>query len=130
MLGLPRGFWCAGPGDLACVSQVTQKPSGGARVTRSEFSEDPGWTGLTGALHRSDRCRLGTTRSVFPLRIRGLRVAALFLGSVAGQLLRDLDKACARPSEVILGYRPSSLKKNFYQLPFTPPSLVTNSVLQ
>ena len=56
--GSTSGFGCAGPGDPACESRVTRKPSGGARVIRMEFSEDPGWTGLTGALHRSDRCRL------------------------------------------------------------------------
>ena len=78
MPDLARWFGCAGSGDPACVSRVTRKPSGGARVTRSEFPEDPGWTGLTG---------VGWVQPevFFPLRIRVLRVAALFLGSVAGQ---------------------------------------------
>jgi hypothetical protein len=55
----------------------------------------------------------------------------LFLGLVGPLWLRDLGKLVWESLVVNLGHRPSSsFGKNFYRLPFTPPSLVAQSVLQ
>jgi hypothetical protein len=89
----------------------------------------PAGTDLTGGAHRSDRCWLVDSRFCVPLRprIRRLCVSSWVQWHSSGYVgLANLGSE----SEMCVGSRVHlvgvsiSFEKNFYRLPFAPPSLV------
>jgi hypothetical protein len=92
-----------------------------------------GVTGLTGAGHRSDRCSTGSKPCKFPLCVlvsfgsEGClsvpRISSTPVATWSWQTWVVESKTCVG-SRVHLVGASISFEKNFYRLPFTPPSLV------
>jgi hypothetical protein len=91
--------------------------------------DSPAGTSLTGGAHRPDRCRSVRLESCVLLRSRVCEVGCWFLGPVGLSgcvLLANLvsESETCDGSRVHLVGAFISFEKNFYWLPFTPPSLV------
>jgi hypothetical protein len=108
---------------VCCTGLIGVKPLRGSRQL------SPAGTGLTGGAHRSDRCWSVDSRFGVPLRSR---VGRLCVGSyvqwhpssyVGLANLGSESRTCVG-SRVHLVGASISFEKNFYRLPFTPPSLV------
>jgi hypothetical protein len=89
----------------------------------------PVGAGLTGGAHRSDRCWSVDSRFGVPLRSRvgrlcvGSQVQWHSSGYVGLANLGSESESCVGSRVHLVGVS-ISFEKNFYRLPFTPPSLV------
>jgi hypothetical protein len=89
----------------------------------------PVGTGLTGGAHRSDRCGSVDSRFGVPLRsrVRRLCVGSMVQWHSSGYVglanLGSESETCVGSRVHLVGVS-ISFEKNFYRLPFTPPSLV------
>jgi hypothetical protein len=107
-----------------CLTGLT-----GVEPLSESCSASPVGTGLTGGAHRPDRC--GSVDSKFGVPLRS-RVGRLGVGSYVqwhssgyvglNNLGSELEK-CVGSCFHLVGV-PISFEKNFYRLPFNPPSLV------
>jgi hypothetical protein len=105
-----------------CLTGLT-----GVEPLSESCSVSPAGTGLTGGAHRSDGCWSVDSRFGVPLRSRVGRLCVLVPRSsgtpVALTNFGSESETCVGSRVHLVGVS-ISFEKNFYRLPFTPPSLV------
>jgi hypothetical protein len=104
---------------VCCTDLTGVKPLSGSRQL------SPVGTGLTGGAHRSDRCWSVDSMFGVPLRSRVGRLCVVprSSGYVGLANLGSESETCVGSRVHLVGVS-ISFAKNFYRLPFTPPSLV------
>jgi hypothetical protein len=101
----------------------------GVRPLSGSCQLSPAGTGLTGGAHRSDRCWFVVSRFVFRC-VLGSEGCVLVPRSSGTPVATWAWPILGSESETCVGSRVHlvgafiSFEKNFYRLPFTPPSLV------